>query len=173
LYYARNVTRDEQFAALMADLAREVTRRRSSEACCGDLTLEQFETLQVVSRTETPTIGALSAALEVDISTMSRNASVLERNGYLARVRSVDDARVVHVSLTAKGRKALHTFQCSERDVLAAAYAKIPPAERAGIVRALESLRACLVESEASDPGAPCCTPAAPLVPLSSKRRPA
>jgi len=73
------VTRAEQFAALVSDVAREVVRRRSSDACCGDLTLEQYETLRTVSGEERATIGSLSKALGVDISTMSRNVSVLER----------------------------------------------------------------------------------------------
>lgn len=142
------MTKAEQFAALVSDVAREVMRRRSSEACCGDLTLEQFETLRAVADAEQPTIGALSRALAVDVSTMSRNVSVLERNEYLGRLRSVDDGRIVHVSLTAKGRKALTTLHCGQRDVLGDVYEKLPAADRADVIKALESLKACMVESD-------------------------
>src|SRR4051812_42254008 len=142
------MSKGERFAALVSDVAREVIRRRSSDACCGDLTLEQFETLQAVNRSapsEQATIGSLSTALRVDISTMSRNVSVLERSGYLARLRSTDDGRIVHVRLTPKGRKALTNLQCGERDVLADVYQAIPPVNREKVLEALESLRACLV----------------------------
>jgi DNA-binding MarR family transcriptional regulator len=156
------VTQEERFAALVSDVAKQVVRRRSSDACCGDLTLEQFETLQVVARNDVSTIGSLSSALGVDVSTMSRNVALLERNGYLARVRSTEDGRVVHVGLSAQGRKALATLRCGERDVLADVYARIPAAERAAVVKALESLRASLNDG---GQGAACCGP------VSIKRR--
>jgi DNA-binding MarR family transcriptional regulator len=155
------MTRLEQFATLVSAVAREVMRRRSSETCCGDLTLEQFETLRVVARAEpaTVTIGALSAALAVDVSTMSRNVSVLERNGTLARAKSPDDGRVVRVTLTAKGRGALSTLKCGERDVLADVYDRIPAGQRAGVIEALEALRAGLEPSDQAGDQAACCAP--------------
>jgi DNA-binding MarR family transcriptional regulator len=158
------VTREEEFAALVSEVAREIVRRRSSDACCGDLTLEQFETLRVVASSEVSTIGSLSTALLVDISTMSRNVSVLERNGYLARTRSADDGRVVHVKLTAKGRGALTSLRCSERDVLADVYEQIPVPERANVMRALGTLRSSLASSDAATA---CCTP----TPVQIRRR--
>ncbi len=92
----------------------------------------------------------------VDLSTMSRNVSVLERNGYLRRARSAEDGRRVHVKLTPKGRKALTTLQCGERDVLGDVYERIPSEERFNLVRMLESLSACFLKS---DEPAACCSP--------------
>ena len=152
------MAQQDRFAELLSQLAREVTRRQSSEVCCGDLTLEQFQTLRAISRAERTSIGSLSVELGVDLSTMSRNASVLERDGYLARARSDHDARVVNVSLTAKGRRSLETLRCNERDVLRDVYDRLPAAERGRVVKTLETLRACLVRSDADD--AACCPPA-------------
>jgi DNA-binding MarR family transcriptional regulator len=146
----------ERFAALLSEVAREVTRRRSSEACCGDLTLEQFETLRAVAASAAATIGSLSGGLGVDLSTMSRNVSVLERNGYLQRARSADDGRVVLVRLTAKGRSALTTLRCGERDVLGDLFEGIPPGRRVAVLEALETLRAGF--ATAAPPG-DCCSP--------------
>jgi len=151
------MTKAEQFAALVSDVAREVVRRRSSDACCGDLTLEQYETLRTVSGEERATIGSLSKALGVDISTMSRNVSVLERNGYLVRARSEDDGRIVRVSLTSQGRGALQTLRCGGRDVLGDVYERLPPPDRAAVMTALRALRACLLEEGAG--ATACCSP--------------
>src|SRR4051812_2034992 len=111
------MAQQDRFAELLSQLGREVTRRPATEVCCGSLTLEQFQTLRATSRAERASISSLSADLGVDLSTMSRNVSVLERDGYVVRARSEDDGRVVNVSLTAKGRQALETLRCSERDV--------------------------------------------------------
>jgi len=151
------VTKAEQFGRLISEVAREVVRRRSSDACCGDLTLEQYETLRTVSAGERATIGSLSKALGVDVSTMSRNVSVLERNGYLTRVRSEDDGRVVRVSLTSQGRRALETLRCGERDVLGDVYERLPPSDRVAVMTALQVLRACLLEEGAA--AMSCCSP--------------
>src|SRR6478752_4341273 len=120
------MAQEHRFAELLSQVAREVTLRQASDVCCGDLTLEQFQTLQSVSASEQHSIGTLSTALRVDLSTMSRNVTVLERNGYLSRSRSAEDGRVVHVKLTAKGKRALETLRCGERDVLKDVYEGLP-----------------------------------------------
>jgi DNA-binding MarR family transcriptional regulator len=152
------MAQEDRFAELLSRVAREVTVRQASDVCCGDLTLEQFQTLRAVSVAERSSIGSLSTDLRVDLSTMSRNVTVLERNGHLLRARSVDDGRIVHVVLTGKGRRALNTLRCGERDVLSDVYDRLPPSKRPRVLEALESLSACL---EKTDSGAPCCQPAA------------
>ena len=151
------MAQDDRFAELLSQVAREVRLRQAAEVCCGELTLEQYQTLRAAA--EGPlALGALSARLRVDLSTMSRNVSVLERNGHLARARDGEDGRVVKVKLTRKGRRALETLRCDERDVLRDVYDRLPAAERSGTVRALEVLRSCL-ETTGAD-GAACCAPA-------------
>jgi len=151
------MTQEARFADLLSQVAREVTRRENSQVCCGDLTLEQFQTLQAIDGAERASIGFLSAHSRVDVSTMSRNISVLERGGYLVRSRSEEDSRVVHVRLVAKGRRALKTLQCGERDVLSDVYGRLPAAQRAQAVKTLEELRDCLTKESPGE--APCCSP--------------
>jgi DNA-binding MarR family transcriptional regulator len=147
----------DRFAELLSRVAREVTNRQSSEVCCGDLTLEQFQTLRAISTSEQSSIGSLSTELHVDLSTMSRNVTVLERNGHLLRARSAEDGRIVLVELTAKGRRALNTLRCGEREVLSDVYDRLPTSERPKVLKALESLSICL---EKTGNGEPCCQPA-------------
>jgi DNA-binding MarR family transcriptional regulator len=148
---------EDRFADLLSKVAREVTRRQYSDVCCGTLTLEQFQTLQTIDRSERPSIGSLSAAMGVDLSTMSRNISVLERDGHLVRARSEEDSRVVRVRLLAKGRRALKTLQCSERSVLKDVYSRLSDSDRPGALKILEALRACLTKG--GDEEAVCCPP--------------
>jgi len=151
------MAQERRFAELLAQVAREVTLRQASDVCCGDLTLEQFQTLRVVSVAESLSIGALSSELRVDLSTMSRNVTVLERNGYLLRARSAEDGRIVYVKLTPKGKRALETLRCEERDVLKDVYQRLPVAERPSVIKALEVLQGCLARSEGAAEA--CCPP--------------
>ncbi|HEX2660198.1 MAG TPA: MarR family winged helix-turn-helix transcriptional regulator [Polyangia bacterium] len=139
-------------------MAREVTLRKASDVCCGDLTLEQFQTLRALDGPAPVSLGALSTQLRVDLSTMSRNVSLLERSGYLRRARSEADGRVVLIRLLAKGRRALASLQCDERDVLADVYQRLAPSERPAVLKALEVLQACLENGANS----PCCSPERP-----------
>ena len=150
---------EARFGELLSQVARAITRRQASDVCCGDLTLEQFQTLRAVSGADQPSLGSLSASLRLDPSTMSRNVALLERNGYLQRARSAEDGRVVRVRLTAKGRRALESLRCDERDVFGDAYQRLPVAERAKVVQALEALSSCLEVSD--DRARACCPPVA------------
>ena len=154
------MTEADRFAELLSRVAREVTLKQAADVCCGDLTLEQFQTLQAVSASDPLSIGALSARLRVALSTMSRNVSVLERNGYLLRARSAEDGRIVHVGISPKGKRALETLRCDERDVLADVYQRLPAGDRPRVVKALEVLRTCL---DASNGAAAACCPPIPL----------
>jgi DNA-binding MarR family transcriptional regulator len=151
------MTRGHRFAELLSQVAREITLRQASEVCCGDLTLEQFQTLRAVDASDQLSVGALSMKLRVDFSTISRNVTLLERNGYLERSRSVEDGRVVRVGITAKGIRALETLRCDERDVLTSVYERLPVRERPAVTRALQLLQTCLDES--GDAEAACCPP--------------
>jgi DNA-binding MarR family transcriptional regulator len=120
------------------------------------LTLEQFQTLRTIDAATDRSMGALSQSVRVDLSTMSRNVSVLEREGYVTRSRHPEDSRVVTVALSSRGKQALETLCCDEEDVMAKLYQRLPAARRPGVLEALELLRAAL---EANAGGAACCAP--------------
>ncbi len=73
------------------------------------------------------------------------------------RARSAEDGRIVHVGISPKGKRALETLRCDERDVLADVYERLPAGERPRVVKALEVLRTCLDESNGA--AAACCPP--------------
>jgi len=150
----------KRFGDLLSRVARGVTAVQASEICCGDLTLEQFQTLRAIDAAPTaPSLGKLSTLMGVDLSTMSRNVTVLERNEHVLRVRGAEDGRVVTIQLTAKGRRALETLRCDEEETFQRIYGRIPVTARPKIVKALQVLDECV--SGASS-GEACCAPARP-----------
>lgn len=146
----------DRFAKALSTVARRVSKLQSTEICCGALTREQFETLRTIEVARDPSMSVLSAALRVDLSTMSRNISLLEREKYVSRTRATEDSRIVTVVLTPKGRNALETLRCDEQDVMAKVFGRLPTAGRAFLVEALETVQAALeADAVASDEG--CC----------------
>ena len=134
----------DRFAKALSTVAHRFSKLQSTEICCGALTREQFETLRTIEVARDLSMSALSAALGVDLSTMSRNVTVLEREKYVSRERAAEDSRVVTVVLKPKGRNALETLRCDEQDVMAKVFAKLPTARRSSIVEALEAVQAAL-----------------------------
>lgn len=52
----------------------------------------------------TATMSDLASYVATDKASVSRTVSSLEKEGYVKRVQSKDDRRVIHIKLTAKGR---------------------------------------------------------------------
>ena len=147
-----------RFAKALSTIAHRVSKLQSTEICCGALTREQFETLRTIEAARDLSMSALSTALRVDLSTMSRNISVLEREKYVARARAAEDSRIVTVVMTPKGKNALETLRCDEQDVMAKIFGKLPVGRRTSIVEALEAVQVAL-ESQPDAPAGGCCPP--------------
>jgi DNA-binding MarR family transcriptional regulator len=147
------------FTSLALRVARGITRIGRDEICCGTLTLQQFQTLSAIDRAGRITTSALAAALSIDLSTASRNLTLLERQELVARHRDPGDARVVFLKLTGKGARALVNLRCDERLVYAGVLARIPAERRAAVIEALETLAGALGESDIEAPAKkePCC----------------
>lgn len=63
----------------------------------------------LLSQEPRPTIGELSEALSLPISTASRIVSQLEERGYAERLPDAEDGRVVRVALTGSARELYET----------------------------------------------------------------
>ena len=146
-----------QFGKLLLSVVRAVDRLQRDEICCGDLTLQQFDTLKWISIAERSTLGSVAQELEIDLSTASRNLTRLEKQGYVSKVRDESDARTVILRLTIKGKRALSTLSCDERDALAAVYDRISAARREEVLAGLTALAEALEETQA--PAAESCCP--------------
>jgi DNA-binding MarR family transcriptional regulator len=133
-----------QFGKVLLSVARAVDRLQRDEICCGDLTRQQFETLKRISTAERSTLGSLAQELEIDLSTASRNLTRLEKQGYVSKVRDEADARTVVLRLTTKGKRALSTLSCDERDALVAVYDRIPAGRQAEVLAGLTVLAEAL-----------------------------
>ncbi|HKE01312.1 MAG TPA: MarR family transcriptional regulator, partial [Planctomycetota bacterium] len=98
-------------------------------------------------------LGDLAAAEQVRPPTMTRLVAALERQKLVAREGHPDDARVVLLSATAKGRALLESGRDRRVRALGGALDKLPAAELARLGKAVESVRAVVTHLEASDRG--------------------
>jgi MarR family transcriptional regulator, organic hydroperoxide resistance regulator len=68
------------------------------------LTVPAWRVLAVLLHGDRLRVGDLAERTSIEFSTLSRLIDALQRRGLVARTKAKDDARGVHVSLTARGR---------------------------------------------------------------------
>ncbi|MDK2885855.1 MAG: MarR family transcriptional regulator, organic hydroperoxide resistance regulator [Thermosipho sp. (in: thermotogales)] len=71
------------------------------------ITPAQFDLMQKIYFTGPKTMGELSTNLGIAKSTTTGLVNRLEKDGFLERIKSNDDKRVITVSLTEKGKKVI------------------------------------------------------------------
>ena len=76
-----------------------------------DLSVSEMHTLVAIGRKSPRPMSEVATELMISVSTLSIAISKLESRGYVRRVRSEADRRVVKIGLTAKGRRALEEHE--------------------------------------------------------------
>lgn len=76
-----------------------------------DVTIKEMHTIDVIGEKKGATPTDVARALMVTLGTVTTSLNNLERKGYIERVRSTKDRRVVHLYLTKKGRLVYRLHQ--------------------------------------------------------------
>lgn len=97
------------------------------------------------------TVTELAAAEQVSAPTMTRLLQSLEAGGYVRRRRTRRDGRVVCVTATAKGRRALEHGRSARLRRIESLLAQLPPVEVARIGHAVRVLDTALREASSTD----------------------
>lgn len=69
-----------------------------------DISLKEMHTIDVIGKFPEATPSKVSKELMVTLGTITTSLNNLERKGYIERIRSEQDRRVVYLHLTKKGR---------------------------------------------------------------------
>lgn len=76
-----------------------------------DVSIKEVHTIDVIGDKKDATPSDVSRAFMVTLGTVTTSLNNLERKGYIERVRSTKDRRVVHLYLTKKGRLVYRLHQ--------------------------------------------------------------
>jgi DNA-binding MarR family transcriptional regulator len=120
----------------------------------GYLAMRMLEGLGPVS------VNALAQALRLDASTVTRQVTALECQGFVERRANPADGRSSSIVLTADGRQTMHAVERERRRHIAALVSDWDDADQSDLGLALTRLNASLVES-VTQFGGPCADPPA------------
>jgi DNA-binding MarR family transcriptional regulator len=98
-------TEVREFRRSLRALEREIELSLASQTDCCGVTSAQCHILLELEASGSPSVGELAEALELDPSTMSRNADSLVKAGLVTRADDPDNRRRQILDLSPEGRK--------------------------------------------------------------------
>lgn len=107
IYVKGSWKRENSFGYLMRRVVQMMVGVVDKRLDSHGLTQAQWTPMFMISKGECNTLAALSRELQLDAGALTRTLDRLEAKGLCKRVRSTEDRRVVHLSLTEEGETAI------------------------------------------------------------------
>ena len=105
-----------------------------------DISNNDMHIIEAIGIKEPKNMSSVAKALSVTVGTLTIAINNLVKKGYVNRVRSEKDRRVVYISLTEKGLKAYNQHAEFHRQMINATINGLTPDETDVLVRALSNL---------------------------------
>ncbi len=88
----------------------------------------------------------LASRLLVSKAYMTALTEKLVKEGYIKRIPSIQDRRVIHIALTAEGRNALESIEAGSREIWKARLSRLSEEDLKTLSTSLENIRRILRE---------------------------
>jgi DNA-binding MarR family transcriptional regulator len=137
--------------------------RDRNQICCHGLSVSQCYVLDALAEHGDLTMQRLAQRMHLAVSTMTRVVAQLVRRGYARRRPDPEDGRVVHVTITPRGKEIMAAINRSLVESQRAILKALPPGQWEGATAVIEALGRGVREWQAT-----CCPP--PLKPDMPKR---
>ena len=113
-----------------------------------DITNNDMHILEAIGVGEPDSMSTIAKKLSVTVGTLTTNMNGLEKKGYILRERSLEDKRVVLVTLTEKGRKAFYHHRDFHKKMIRALVKDLNQEEMQVLYRCLENQNEFLTEAQ-------------------------
>lgn len=105
-----------------------------------DITNNDMHIIEAIGLEEPKNMSAIAHKMSVTVSTLTTNMNGLEKKGYIVRERSLEDKRVVYVTLTEKGKKAFYHHRDFHKNMIKAIVKDLSAEEMEILYRCLVNL---------------------------------
>lgn len=109
-----------------------------------DISNNDLHIIEAVGVEEPRNMSVIAGRLSVTVGTLTTNMNGLEKKGYIQRERSLEDKRVVYVTLTEKGRKAFYHHRDFHKKMIRAIVKDLKEDEMEILYRCLVNLNSFL-----------------------------
>ena len=128
---------------LLVGLFRSITTIEEQSICTGEyrnMTTNDMHVIEAIGTGTPRNMTAVARALGVTTGTLTISMNSLVKKGYVERVRSEEDRRVVLVSLTAKGKRAFEHHEKLHREMIRHVVEMLNEDEKRVLEKSLEGL---------------------------------
>ena len=128
---------------LLVGLFRSITTIEEQSICTGEyrnMTTNDMNVIEALGTGTPRNMTAVARALGVTTGTLTISMNSLVKKGYVERVRSEEDRRVVLVSLTAKGKRAFEHHEKFHREMIRHVVEMLNEDEKRVLEKSLEGL---------------------------------
>lgn len=105
-----------------------------------DVTTNDMHVIEAIGTDSPKNMTAVAKALGVTTGTLTISVNSLVKKGFVERVRSEEDRRVVLVSLSGKGREAYRHHQIFHEEMIEGVVAQMSEEEKQVLIKALLNL---------------------------------
>ena len=112
-----------------------------------DISNNDLHIIEAIGVEEPKNVSRIAHALAVTVGTLTINMNGLEKKGYILRQRSLEDKRVVFVTLTEKGKKAFYHHRDFHRKMIQAIVKDLDEDEMEILYRCLTNINRFLESS--------------------------
>ena len=128
---------------LLVGLFRSITTIEEQSICTGEyrnMTTNDMHVIEAIGTGTPRNMTAVARALGVTTGTLTISMNSLVKKGYVERVRTEEDRRVVLVSLTAKGKRAFEHHEKFHREMIRHVVEMLNEDEKRVLEKSLEGL---------------------------------
>ncbi|WP_347906815.1 MarR family transcriptional regulator [Enterococcus cecorum] len=139
----------EQINQLLVDVFNDILVIEESElkkSQFNDLSITEMHTIEAISMYKKKTTSEVAKELSITVGTLTIAINKLVKKGYVERIHSEDDRRVVKLGLTKKGRLLYRVHQHFHREMIKAILVGMDEAESQALLKALNNLHSFLQE---------------------------
>ncbi|NQT53776.1 MarR family transcriptional regulator [bacterium] len=145
------IRRVDRLALIMPQIIRSFERVPIRPASTPTVSLPQFRMLLMLDMDGDSSMGELARRVGVTMPTATSSINALVKGRHASRRRSVEDRRVVLVSITAKGRKVLEQLHQERAERLRAILSGLDADDQRALVEAFETILRLLRRIEAGE----------------------
>lgn len=136
---------------LLVGLFRSITTIEEQAICKGeyrDMTTNDMHVIEAIGRELPRNMTGVARALDVTTGTLTISMNSLVKKGYVQRVRSEEDRRVVLVSLTEKGKKAFDHHKKFHEEMIAHVVEGLSEEEKNVLQKSLQQLNGFFMQKK-------------------------
>ncbi len=143
----------EQFNSFLVDIfgrINKIEERALAEGFGSAISITEVHIIEKIGGMEPVRMGDLAKSLGVTLATLTVACDRLEAKTLVCRSRSQSDRRVVHITLTDKGRAAYEYHKAFHARMIASVLDSLSPEQAAVLAQSLEKLQDFFRQEEAA-----------------------